>query len=398
MYRITLTLLSILYIYSLAACNVSSAQPMINSPAILPTQTTITTPVDTNAAEFQRQLQKSIPAMLVRYKTPGAAIGLVRFGQVAWVDGYGVENLENGTPVTSHTIFRVASISKPVTAWGVMRLVEQGKIDLQGPVENYLTRWRFPPSQFDSHEVTIYRLLSHTAGTNIHGYGRGWIDGPKPTLEQSLTGEVYHSAGVQIIQRPGAGYLYSGGGYTVLQLMIEEVSGQIFENYMENAILNPLGMTESSFRPSPEILSRMATAYDENLEPVRQREFTEQAAAGLYATGRDLARFLCAGLPDPTGKKAGRGILKPETVDLMYKSASESNGQYGFGYQTYFDSVWFIYHGGDNPGWESTFTIIPSLGEGILSLTNSDSGEDFNAEITNTWVMWLAKVYNEGKE
>jgi CubicO group peptidase (beta-lactamase class C family) len=162
---------------------------------------------------------------------------------------------------------------------------------------------------------------------------------------------------------------------------------------MQSEVIDPLGLTKSSYQASPEILAHLASAYDENLSPYPQRRYTEQAAAGFYATALDLARFVASGLAGPNGELPGRGVITPETLDLMYTPALATDGCYGLGYETYFDGVQFAFHGGDNPGWESTFTAIPELGEGFVSLTNSDTGEGFNSAATHLWIQWLTAVY-----
>ena len=155
-------------------------------------------------------------------------------------------------PVTPDTVFQVGSISKPVTAWGVMRLVQQGKLDLDAPVDRYLTRWHLPPSPFDADGVTIRRLLSHSAGLNSQDYSP-IATRPLPSLEQSLSGESggvnarRGSDDVRITMAPGQQHSYSNGGYTLLQLAIEEVTGEPFARYMQREVLDPLGMTHSSF-------------------------------------------------------------------------------------------------------------------------------------------------------
>lgn len=377
------TLLSILFIFLLLpGCQ---SQPDVSStpnPAFVPDLE------DTSTAAFTQQLNEVVPSLLDGHHVPGAAIALVRHGEMVWVQGYGLADTETEVPVTTETVFRVASISKPVTAWGVMQLVEQGKVDLDEPVEQYLSRWQFPPSQYPAEKVTVSRLLSHTAGLNVNGYGRGPQEWPIPGLEESLV-----NTGVTIVQEPGFAFLYSGGGYTVLQLMIEEVTGQTFSNYMQSEVLDPLGMTHSSFSDSPVVLSQLASAYDEHGHAYLPRQYTEQAATGLYATASDLALFVAAGLRGPHGEEPGRGILQPETLQLMYTPAPATNGCYGLGYQTTFDQTPVVMHSGDNPGWETVFVALPELGEGLVCLTNSDTGETFNAELIQAWSSWLVEAY-----
>ncbi len=238
----------------------------------------------------------------------------------------------------------------------------------------------------------MFRLLSHTAGLSVHGYGRGPQPEPLPSLEESLT-----DTGVQIVQEPGSGFLYSGDDYTVLQLVIEQVTGRSFAGYLQYEIFEPLGMTHSSFYDDPALLSQIASAYDQNWNAYTQRRFTEQAAAGLYTTAPDLARFIAAGLFGPHAEAPGRGILKPETLRLMFTWAPATGGGYGLGYQTGFDRTPVIMNSGDNPGWESVFVTLPEIGEGIVCLTNGDTGEAFNAELIQIWSAWLTQVYmNKG--
>ena len=135
-----------------------------------------------------KKLDRIAPQLLEHYKVPGAAIALVRNGEVVWSKGYGLADKERGVPVTVNTVFQVASISKALTSWGVMRLVENGQLELDAPVEQYLTRWHLPPSSYDTSGVTIRRLLSHSAGLSLHGYP-GWSPDLKlPSLEESLSG------------------------------------------------------------------------------------------------------------------------------------------------------------------------------------------------------------------
>ena len=139
--------------------------------------------------------------------------------------------------MTTQTGFNIDSISKTIAAWGVMKLVEEGKIDLDAPAENYITRWKLPESDFDSKKVTVRRLLSHTAGLSLHGYP-GWTANDRlSTIEESLDGRNNGPGRVEMIIKPGTKWKYSGGGYTILQLIVEEVTGQKFEDYMQTQVL-----------------------------------------------------------------------------------------------------------------------------------------------------------------
>ncbi|HKO86090.1 MAG TPA: serine hydrolase domain-containing protein, partial [Actinomycetota bacterium] len=177
--------------------------------------------------------------------TPGLAVALVHQGQVVWAAGYGMADPETGQPVTASTRFQAASLSKPVTAWGVLRLVESGRIGLDEPVLGRLRRWRLPPSPLDADGITVRRLLSHTAGLSVHGYVGLTSDPPLPSIAASLSGETGDSFPVELLEAPGRRWLYSGGGYSLLQLLVEELTGRPFADYLRAEVLERLGMTAS---------------------------------------------------------------------------------------------------------------------------------------------------------
>jgi CubicO group peptidase (beta-lactamase class C family) len=178
---------------------------------------------------------------------PGLAVALIHHGQQVWAGGYGLADPATGRPVTAATRFQAASLSKPVTAWGVLRLVETGQIGLDEPVVGRLRRWRPPPSPFDADGITVRRLLSHTAGLLVHGYVGQPSDRPLPPIAASLSGETGDGFPVEPLEAPGRGWLYSGGGYSLLQLLIEELTGRPFADYMQTGVLGPavvrLGLT-----------------------------------------------------------------------------------------------------------------------------------------------------------
>ncbi|MCR6644248.1 MAG: beta-lactamase family protein [Terricaulis sp.] len=203
----------------------------------------------------------------------------------------------HGRPVDQDSLFQVASVSKWLTAWGVMTLVEQGRIDLDAPVSRYLTRWRLPESAFGNDEVTVGRLLSHSAGlTDGLGFLGFAPDQTLPSIEQELDLAADAMPGangaVRVGARPGSGWRYSGGGYLILQLLIEEVTQHSFNDYMRRAVLDPLGMTSSSFLdPDP---TRLAEFYAPDGSPAIHYRFTATGAASLYTSAADLTLFLQA--------------------------------------------------------------------------------------------------------
>ncbi len=334
---------------------------------------------------------------LAAFEVPGVSVALVRGGRLTWSEGYGQADTARGVAVTPDTVFRVGSISKSVTAWGVMRLVQQGKLDLDAPVERYLTRWHLPRSPFDADGVTIGRLLSHTAGLNSQDYSP-ISTRPLPSLEASLSGEsggVNARAGsddVRITMQPGRQQNYSNGGYTLLQLAIEEVTGEPFARYMQRAVLDPLGMTHSSFTWQEDMRAQTATGYDVAGRAVPRSAFTEKAAGGLYTTAEDVAVFMAAGMTGPDDEPAGRGVLTPASVAALFarhRLPDGSTTSLGYEVQTLPDGTHAAGHGGKNTGWRAEFLTLPDRREGIVVLTNSDRMDGILGLTEQAWGDWL---------
>jgi CubicO group peptidase (beta-lactamase class C family) len=329
----------------------------------------------------------SVRQALASSATPGLAVALVHHGQVVWAAGYGVADRTAGQPVTAATRFRAASLSKPVTAWGVLRLVERGRIGLDEPIVGRLRRWRLPPSPFDADGVTVRRLLSHTAGLSVHGYVGQTPDRPRSSIAASLAGGTGDSFPVELLEGPGRRWLYSGGGYSVAQLLVEELTGRSFADYMQTEVLEPLGMTASSFRWSR--TAQTARPHDADGGPVPDFVFAEQAAAGLVTTAPDLARFLAAALAGPRGEPPGRGVLSPAGVRLALTAAPATDGRWGLGYGLGLTpgGERLAYHEGANRGWRAGLALLPDRGAGIVLLANGDDG---NAPIDAVVQRWLA--------
>lgn len=345
---------------------------------------------------FTEKLDRLVPQLLEKYDVPGTAVALARKGEVVWAEGYGLADEKSLRPVTRATVFQAASISKSVTAWGALKLVEQGKLQLDAPAEKYLTRWHLPNSEFDSDGVTIRRLLSHTAGLSLSGYPGFEPEKPLPSVEESLSGKTNGVGGVRIEREPGSQWSYSGGGYTLLQLIIEEASGKRFVDFMQEEVLEPLGMRNSSFDWTHKLKPATATAYRRRGQPLPNYLFTARAAAGLYTTAEDLARFVAAAMPGPAKKLAGRGVVNPESVEAMFTPAAEtrpgSGIHYGLGYgiQTLPNGVRAVGHSGGNRGWKLRFALLPGKKEGIVVLTNSDTGARLYQEVLCAWFEWAA--------
>ena len=301
-----------------------------------------------------------------------------------------------GAPVDRDTLFQVASLGKWISAWGVMTLVETGKLDLDAPVSAYLTRWTLPDSEFPNDGVTVRRLLSHTAGlTDGLGYG-GFPPGtPVQAIEASLTHAADASPGkdgrVRVGIAPGTEWRYSGGGYTLLQLLVEEVSGEPFEAYMRRAVFEPLGMSRSTYSVGPDT-ANVATFYDVDGSVATRYRFTSLAATSLYTSASDMTRFVAAHLAGPSGEPPGRGVLSPATLALMRSPHAAQFGVeiWGLGTMLYAPNGtgdFIVGHDGNNePAINTAVRFDPASGDGIVVL---ETGNQLLAtELAGEWVFW----------
>ena len=305
--------------------------------------------------------------------------------------------VSRGAPVDRDTQFQVASLSKWATAWGVMALVERGEIDLDAPVSRYLTRWRLPAGEFDNDKVTVRRLLSHTAGlTDGLGYAGFAPGAPVQSLEASLTRAADASPGadgaVRVGMEPGA-FEYSGGGYTLLQLIIEEVSGQPFNDFMKQTVFTPLGMNRSTYLLE-EPATNVAEFYDTAGTPATHFRFASLAASSLYTSAAYMSRFIAAHSPGRTGEPVGRGVLSPESLRAMRRPQASEMGAdiWGLGVMLYAPNNagdFIIGHDGDNePAINTAVRMDPATGDGIVLLETGN--ERMATELAGEWVFWTS--------
>ena len=341
-----------------------------------------------NANAFMEAAKKEIGAK----HRGNAAFRLIENGKLH--DEYFVSV---GDSVDSETLFQVASLNKWITAWGVMTLVEAGKLDLDAPVATYLKRWALPESEFDNRKVTVRRLLSHTAGlTDGLGYA-GFAPGAKvQSLEESLTRAADASpeadGRVRVGFEPGTKWRYSGGGYTLLQLVIEETSGEIFESYMQRVVFQPLGMNRSTFAVDPNNMPNVARLYNLDGKEATHHRFTALAAASLYTTASDMTRFIQGHLTGSRGEPAGRGVLKPDTLKLMRQPHASQMGAdiWGLGTMLYAPNGagdFIIGHDGKRqPAINTAVRLNPSTGDGIVVLQNGN--QLLATTVAGEWVFW----------
>jgi len=302
-----------------------------------------------------------------------------------------------GKSVDRNTVFQVASMSKWVSAFGVMKLVQEGMLDLDTPVSTYIRRWKLPDSEFNNDEVTVRRLLSHTAGlTDGLGYSGFESGTPIQSLEESLTRASDADKGVSGIVRvgiePGSTFKYSGGGFTLLQLLVEEVSGQSFASYMRETIFEPLNMPHSTYIRVDSTDSQLAEFYNSDGTKAKHYRYTSLAATSLYTSLADLETFFQVFIEGSNNEPIGRNVLKPETLKMMREPHASTMGMdiWGLGtilYTTTENGDFVIGHDGKStPPINTAVRLNPQTGNGIIIL---ETGNPVLAtRLASEWVFW----------
>lgn len=294
-----------------------------------------------------------------------------------------------GAHVDSDTVFSVASTSKWITAWGVMVLAERGDLDLDRPVGDYLTRWQLPDTGFDNRQVTVRRLLSHTAGlTDGLGFGDYAPEEPVPGLVTSLNApraSSEASVAIAVGREPGE-WAYSGGSYLILELLVEEVSGQDFDTFIGQAVFQPLGMTRSGYR-YPGDLDNSAGSYHEDGRQATPYRYASKAATGLGSSPRDMARFAMAQLNPVADRPLGQ-----QTIDRMREPHGFAFSQpfWGLGTILYAptDSGDFVFghDGANDPAIGAAVRVNPDTGDAIVVLVTGSAS--LAAVLGFHWVFW----------
>lgn len=310
------------------------------------------------------------------YKVPGFSIALIDQDELVWAGSYGVLKAGGDNPVTGETIFQAGSISKSVTALLALHLVEAGLLNLDADVNQALRSWQVPENEHTrEYKVTLGDLLSHTAGLTVYGY-RGYPHGFQlPTLLQILDGRSPAiSDPVRVMQAPGSDFSYSGGGYLVVQQLIEDVMGRSLADLAQELIFDKLGMVNSTFyQPLPRVyFSRAATAHLPSGEPVpgKWHTYPEQAAGGLWSTPSDLARLVVEMLKSLTGQS--NLVLSPEMTRQMLTQWSR---WYGMGFWiNKTDGLTRFEHPGWNEGYHSYMGGCPGARAGVVWMTNGENG------------------------
>lgn len=302
-------------------------------------------------------------------QVPAIAVAVARNGNIIWEEGFGWADRENRIPATPHTMFSLASISKPITASGLMRLVEEGKVDLDAPANRYLGSGKITGLAGDAEQATVRRVLSHTAGLPLHyRFYYANLEYGEPTMDQAIGRYAI------LVYPPGSYYQYSNLGYGIIDHIIARVSGMSYPEYMRTNVFEPLGLSRMSVHIPPGWDSLVAQRYDSKLVPIPFYDFDHDGGSAVYASAHDLVKFGVFFLKErlPGQQK----ILADSTIDQMHRSwtPSGSSLEYGLGWFFQNDFGWRrVTHTGGMPGVSTVLALYPEERTAVVVLANKSA-------------------------
>jgi CubicO group peptidase (beta-lactamase class C family) len=326
----------------------------------------------THTAATNQQLEKDIPELMKKDAVPGLAIAVIRGGKTTWVHGFGIKEATTGHPITADTVFEAASLSKPVFAYGVLKLVEEGKLGLDVPLTTYLPK-PFVAGDERLAKITARIVLSHRTGFP------NW-----PADDGSVS--IYFT--------PGERFSYSGEGYIYLQRVVEQITGKPLNEYMTEAVFKPLGMTSSSYVWRADFDALTATGHDSDGKPTELWKPTEAGAAStLNTTAKDYALFVEAVLNGKGLKPATlREMETPEIaldpecrICIKHEPKQLSKNLFwglGWGIERK-DGADALWHWGDNGSFKAFVMADPKTKSGVVMFANSENGLEIAKPVIN---------------
>ena len=332
--------------------------------------------------------------LMDRFHVPGLSVAVIRDFKIDWAKGWGLADVESAVPVNTETMFQAASMSKPVAAMASVRAIQDGKFGLDQDINTILKSWKLPAGDFGaSGPVTPRELMSHTSGLG-DGFGfPGYSpDAPRPTIPQILDGLPPSNVGkVRLERAPMTAYKYSGGGVTIEQLALTDVLAKPFPQIMREWVLDPVGMTNSTYeQPLPAAREKQA-ARAHNGGGRRMgapwHVYPEMAAAGLWTTPTDLAKLLIEVQLTLAGRS--QRVLTQRMAQEMVTPVGVGPFAVGFTIEKMGEG-WYFGHGGSNWGFRSDMLAHRAKGYGVVLMTNSDSGGAIMQEVRDR----IARAYN----
>lgn len=312
-------------------------------------------------------VREKLADALVRQGVPSLALAVAREGKVIWAEGLGWADRARRVPADAHTPYSLASISKPITAVGLMALVQQGKVDLDAPAEQYLDGGKFNARAGNAEDATVRRVAEHTAGLPLH-YHFFYEDEPFARPHMTETMRRYAT----LVSPPGERMNYSNLGYGILDHLIARVSGTSYAEFLRREVFIPLGMTRSSVDPDPQLADVTATRYGGDGVPYPFYDFDHPGGSAVYSSAYDLVRFAMAHLGTPMADQ--RAVLEAKTIEEMQEpSPLAKNGSgYGIGWGSIEDEAGYLTRGhtGGMGGVATVMTLVPSEQIAVVALSN----------------------------
>jgi len=334
--------------------------------------------------------KSNIEARMKATGVQGLSIVVITNYKIEWAKGYGWADVEEKRKVTTNTRFQAASISKSINSLGILRLVEMGKLDPEADINNYLKSWKFPyDSLSNNKKISTNNLLSHTAGLDIHGFPGYKRSAQLPSIQSILDGKPpANTKAVRSLFEPGKNFKYSGGGTTISQLILTDITKTNYADWMQKNVLQPLGMTNSSYQQPPTDTSVLATGYYGNGKPVtgKYHLYPEQAAAGLWTTPTDLAKYIieCQLAMEGRSKK----VLSPAMMKKRLTPYIDSSAALGVFIDTRNGQSYFNHNGGNEAFLCTSYGTLQG-GNGVVIMINGD-----NFAVISELLNSVATVYN----
>ena len=323
------------------------------------------------AADRFAPIRATIRRFLDSTGTASVAVAVAKDGKILWEEGFGLANRERMIPATQHTMYSMASISKPITATGLMVLVERGRVALDHPINEYLGAGKVTGLAGDASSATVQRVMSHTAGLPLH-YQFFYAD---PGYDPPSMDETISRYG-NLVFAPGSHYQYSNLGFGIIDHVIARTSGLAYRDFMRSEVFLPLGLTHTSIDIGPGLADFAAERYDEGQKPIPFYAFDHAGASAVYSSAHDLIRFAMFHLKDRLPEQ--RAILTPATIDLMHQAVAPAN--YGLGWAIAKDFGFTrLSHNGGMPGVATAMNLYPNENLAVVVLANTSTRPDFIA-------------------
>ncbi len=321
-------------------------------------------------------LESWIRAQMDYHNLPGISVGIIYDQELIYAKGFGYSNLEDKTPATAQTLYRIASISKTFTATAIMQLRDEGKLRLDDPIEKFLPGFNIKNPFSDTREITVFQLITHTSGLPRNAGFPYWTDRKFPTMKQILEALPEQ----EMIYPPGTQYKYSNLGIALLGEIVSVASGMSYEKYITENILKPLDMTSSSVFLTERDKEKLTVPYSYRFPDGSRRimPFTDAKgiapAANITSNIEDMSKYIS--LQFQKGRKGGNQILDSYTLEDMQRvqwlNTNWTSG-YGLGFRVWKQNNYtMVGHGGWVAGNRSQISFIPKEKIGIVVLTNAD--------------------------